>query len=187
MFVDLDLARQLLGEENQISAYEIKLKPDASLENAKKELSALLGNKFTVRTRFEQKAETYQVMLIERWVTTAILGFIILIIAFNIIGYLSMLVLEKAKDISILKAMGAEAKLVRQIYLLNGLLSSLIGAFTGLALGYLILILQVKFHFLKLGGGEDSSFVINYYPVKLKLPLRLLSRSAMHKKSDVNS
>lgn len=168
VFVSLDFARELLGEENHISAYEIKLKAGANIEEAKKQLAASLGKDFTIRTRYEQKAETYQVMLIERWVTTAILGFIILIISFNIIGSLSMLVLEKSKDISILKAMGCNAQQIKQIYLLNGMLSSMIGAFTGLALGYLIVILQMKFHFLKLSGGGDSSFVINYYPVKLK-------------------
>ena len=167
VFVNLDFARELLGEENRVSAYEIKLKPDADMKSSKKALAQLAGKDFEVRTRYEQKAETYRVMLIERWVTTAILGFIILIISFNIIGSLSMLVLEKTKDISILKAMGGDAQLVKRVYLLNGMLSSMIGALTGLALGYLIVLLQMKFHFLKL-GGSDSSFVINYYPVKLK-------------------
>jgi len=168
VFVNLNFARELLGEENKISAYEIKLKEGTDIKDAKKQLAELVGKNFEVRTRYEQKAETYRVMLIERWVTTAILGFIILIISFNIIGSLSMLVLEKTKDISILKAMGSDARLIKRIYLLNGMLSSMIGALTGLALGYLIIFLQMKFHFLKLSGGDDSSFVINYYPVKLK-------------------
>lgn len=169
VFVDLEFARELLGEENTISAYEIKLKEGVDMELAKKQLAAIAGKEFVVHTRYEQKADTYQVMLIERWVTTAILGFIILIISFNIIGSLSMLVLEKAKDISILKAMGCDARQIKKIYLLNGMLSSMIGALTGLALGYLVVVLQMKFHFLKLSGGGESSFVINYYPVKLKL------------------
>jgi len=168
VFVNLNFARELLGEESKISAYEIKLKEGIDLKHAKKQLAELIGSNFEVRTRYEQKAETYRVMLIERWVTTAILGFIILIISFNIIGSLSMLVLEKTKDISILKAMGGDAQMVKRIYLLNGMLSSMIGALSGLALGYLIIFLQMKFHFLKLSGGDDSSFVINYYPVKLK-------------------
>jgi lipoprotein-releasing system permease protein len=167
VFVSLDMARELLDEENRVSAYEIKLSEGADLEQVRDELKVLAGKDFNIRTRYEQKAETYRVMLIERWVTTAILGFIILIISFNIIGSLSMLVLEKGKDISILKALGGSATLVRRIYLLNGMLSSMIGALTGLALGYLFIILQMKFHFLKLGGAE-SSFVINYYPVILK-------------------
>ena len=106
-------------------------------------------------------------MLVERWVTTAILAFIILIISFNIIGSLSMLVLEKTKDISILKTMGANASLIRRIYLWNGILASLIGAGIGLLLGYAICLLQLQFHFLKLTNG-DSSFIIDYYPVELR-------------------
>lgn len=167
VFVSLDFAKQLLGGDNRISAWEIKLKDNTQLEHTKKEIATLLGSQFAVKTRYEQKAETYRVMLIERWVTTAILSFIILIISFNIIGSLSMLVLEKSKDISILKAMGADASLIQKIYLLNGILGSLIGAATGLLLGYVVCLAQMKFHFLKLGGA-DSSFVIDYYPVKLK-------------------
>lgn len=168
VFVSLPFAKQLLGDENGISAYEIRLKSGADLEEAKTEIAALCGKDYTVRTRYEQKAEMYRVMLIERWVTTAILAFIILVISFNIIGSLTMLVMEKSRDISILKAMGAGAPLIRKVYLLNGLLASLFGAGIGLLLGYALCLLQMKFHFLKLGGGPDSSFVINYYPVKLK-------------------
>lgn len=168
VFVDLDFAKELLGEDNRISAYEIKLKEGTDIEKARKQVSDIAGKEFAIRTRYEQKAEMYRVMKIERWVTTAILAFIILIISFNIIGSLSMLVLDKAKDISILKAMGADDKLVLRVYLLNGILASTIGAGVGLVLGYGLCLAQIKFHFLKLSGGNDSSFVIDYYPVVLK-------------------
>src|ERR1043165_944276 len=115
VFVSLDFARELLGEENHVSAYELKLNPGVDIDDAKKQLAQALGKDFTIRTRYEQRAETYQVMLIERWVTTAILGFIILIISFNIIRSLSMLVLEKTRDISILKAMGGDSRLIQRI------------------------------------------------------------------------
>lgn len=168
VFVDLDFAKELLGDDKRISAYEIKLKEGADIEALRTQVTAQAGDEFTVRTRYEQKAEMYRVMKIERWVTTAILAFIILIISFNIIGSLSMLVLDKAKDISILKAMGADEKLVVRIYLFNGILASAIGAGVGLLLGYAICLAQINFHFLKLSGGNDSSFVIDYYPVVLK-------------------
>lgn len=168
VFVDLDFAKELLGDDKRISAYEIKLKNGADIEALRKQVATQAGKEFTVRTRYEQKAEMYRVMKIERWVTTAILAFIILIISFNIIGSLSMLVLDKAKDISILKAMGADEKLVVKVYLLNGILASAIGAGVGLLLGYAICLAQINFHFLKLSGGNDSSFVIDYYPVVLK-------------------
>ncbi len=174
VLVSLPFAQQLLDAPQKLSAYEIQLKPGSNLENVKKKIGEQLGSAFEVRTRYEQKAETYRVMLIERWVTTAILAFIILIISFNIIGSLSMLVLEKNKDISILKAMGADKSLITEIYLANGMLGSMIGAGIGLLLGYAVCIAQMKFHFLKLGGA-DSSFVIDYYPVKLKWPDPLIT------------
>ena len=169
VFVSLAFAKQLLGDENRIGAYEIKLKTGTDVNSLKKDVEKIMGSNFKVVTRYQQKAETYQVMLIERWVTTAILAFIILIISFNIIGSLSMLVLEKSKDISIMKAMGADNRLVLRVYLLNGILASAIGAGIGLLLGYTLCLLQMKFHFFKLSGGGESSFIIDYYPVKLKL------------------
>jgi lipoprotein-releasing system permease protein len=168
VFVSLDFARELLGLENRVSGYEISLKKGAGAEKAKAQIQNLLGSNFRVKSRYEQKAETYRVMIIERWVTTAILSFIILIISFNIIGSLSMLVIEKSRDISILKAMGADGSLIRRIYLANGMLASLIGAGTGMLLGYVVCFLQLKYHFLKLSNGSDSSFVIDYYPVELR-------------------
>ena len=168
VFVTLDLARQLLGLDNRVSGYEIKLKDGADAEKARVQIAQIMGKDFKLKNRYEQKADTYKIMKIERWVTTAILGFIILIISFNIIGSLTMLVLEKAKDISILKAMGGSPTLIQRIYLLNGMLASTIGAGVGLLLGYAVCLLQIKFHFLKLTNGGDSSFVIDYYPVVLK-------------------
>jgi len=168
VFVSLDFARELLGLDNRVSGYEIKLAKNTNMEKMRQQIADLTGKDFKVKTRYEQKAETYRVMLIERWVTTAILAFIILIISFNIIGSLSMLVLEKSNDISILKAMGSTKNLIQRIYLLNGMLASLIGAGVGLLSGYILCLLQLKYHFLKLSSGADSSFIIDYYPVQLK-------------------
>jgi lipoprotein-releasing system permease protein len=168
VFVSLDFARQLLGLDNRVSGYEIKLKDGADIDKARTQIAQIVGKDFKIKNRYEQKAETYRIMKIERWVTTAILAFIILIISFNIIGSLTMLVLEKSKDISIIKAMGGNATLIKRIYLLNGMLASTLGAGVGLLLGYAVCLLQIKFHFLKLSNGGDSSFVIDYYPVALK-------------------
>lgn len=167
VFVSLPLARELTGSESELSAYELKLRDATAIADVKSNLQQKLGTAYKVTGRYEQKAEMYRVMLIERWVTTAILSFIILIISFNIIGSLSMLVLEKGKDISILKAMGADNQLISRVYLLNGLLTSVLGGLAGLGAGYLLCFLQVKFHFLKLGGSQ-STFVIDYYPVAFK-------------------
>lgn len=169
VFISLKQARELLGDETALSAYEIKLKPGVSLDKMKEAVSALAGNEFLIKSRYEQRAETYRVMLIERWVTTAILSFIILIISFNIIGSLSMLVIEKTKDIAVLRSLGCDSNMVQRIYLLHGLLTSFIGAVSGLFLGYVFCLLQLRFHFLKLGSPGESSFVIDYYPVTLKV------------------
>lgn len=167
VFVSLPFAQQLMGDDTVISAWEVKLKAGTTPEQVKETVQQMCGNNFTVRTRYEQKAEMYRVMQIERWVTTALLGFIIFIISFNIIGSLSMLVIEKSRDISILKAMGADNALIQKIYLLNGILSSCIGGGLGLLAGYALCIAQIQFRFLKLSGGGDTSFVISHYPVEL--------------------
>lgn len=167
VLASLNFARALTDNENELSAYEIKVDDPANIERIKKQLQTALGNEFKVIGRYEQKAEMYRVMLIERWVTTAILAFIILIISFNIVGSLTMLVIEKSKDISIIKALGGNGSLVQKVYLLNGLFAALIGAGAGMLVGYIICFLQTKFHFIGLGGGSGSTFVIDYYPVEL--------------------
>jgi ABC-type transport system, involved in lipoprotein release, permease component len=164
----LNFARALTGNENQLSAYEIKVDDPENIEKIKSILQAKLGNGFKVLARYEQKAEMYRVMLIERWVTTAILAFIILIISFNIIGSLTMLVIEKSRDISILQALGANKNMIQKIYLYNGLFTALIGTGAGMLAGYTLCFLQMKSHFIKL-GSRGSTFVINHYPVELHL------------------
>jgi lipoprotein-releasing system permease protein len=168
VFVSLGFAQELLGSDNEVSAYEIKLKPNADLEGSKEEMQKLVGKDFIVKTRYEQRETIYRVMRLERWAVYAILAFIMLIISFNIIGSLSMLVIEKRSDISILMAMGADQSLIRRIFLLEGVLSAAIGAVVGIILATILCLLQIKYEFLKLSGGENS-FVIQGYPVKLKL------------------
>ena len=168
VFVSLEFASELLGSEHEVSAYEIKLKPNTDLVSAKEEIQKLVGSDFIVRTRYEQRETIYRVMRLERWAVYAILAFIMLIISFNIIGSLSMLVIEKQSDISILMAMGADQGMIQRIFLLEGVLSATIGAVIGIILATILCLLQIKYEFLKLSGG-DNSFVIQGYPVKLKL------------------
>jgi lipoprotein-releasing system permease protein len=168
VFVSLEFASELLGSENEVSAYEIKLKRKADLDAAKEEIQKLAGKDFVVKTRYEQRETIYRVMRLERWAVYAILAFIMLIISFNIIGSLSMLVIEKQSDISILMAMGADQGMIQRIFLLEGVLSAVIGAVIGIILATILCMLQIKYEFLKLSGG-DNSFVIQGYPIKLKL------------------
>ena len=168
VFVSLEFASELLGSEHEVSAYEIKLKPNADMVAAKEEIQKLIGKDFIVKTRYEQRETIYRVMRLERWAVYAILAFIMLIISFNIIGSLSMLVIEKQSDISILMAMGADQGMIQRIFLLEGVLSAMIGAVIGIIMATILCLLQIKYEFLKLSGG-DNSFVIQGYPVKLKL------------------
>jgi len=167
VFVSLAFASELLGTAREVSAYEIKLKPGADLDAAKEEMQKLVGSAYLVKTRYEQRETIYRVMRLERWAVYAILAFIMLIISFNIIGSLSMLVIEKQSDISILMAMGADQGMIRQIFLLEGVLSAMIGAVIGIILATALCLLQIKYEFLKLSGGENS-FVVQGYPVLLK-------------------
>ena len=167
VFVSLPFATELLDAEGQVSAYEIKLKPDIDAERAKADIQKIAGKDMSVKTRYEQKETIYRVMRMERWAVYAILAFIMLIISFNIIGSLSMLVIEKRQDISILMAMGADRDLIQRIYILEGVLSACIGAAVGIALATFLCVAQIKYQFLKLAGG-DNSFVVQGYPVKIK-------------------
>ncbi|MFN8308704.1 MAG: FtsX-like permease family protein [Chitinophagales bacterium] len=167
VFTSLQFAQEISGNEGSVSSYAVKLPPDNDRDAAKVKLQQMLGNDFVVRTRYEQKQSVYRVMKMERWAVFAILSFILLIISFNIIGSLSMLVMEKKQDIFILKALGASPAMVRAVFLLEGLLSGWIGAGVGVLLGAAFCLLQQKTGFLKLTGGENS-FVVQAYPVVMK-------------------
>jgi lipoprotein-releasing system permease protein len=159
--------QKLMGEEQQLSALELKLKKDIDPKAAKKLVQAALGNEYQVKTKYEQKETLYRIMQIERWAVYAILSFIMLIVSFNIIGSLLMIVLEKRKDISILKTMGATEKDIQFIFVMEGILSALIGAGIGILIAIAICLLQMKYGFVKL-GTSGSTFVVDAYPVILK-------------------
>jgi lipoprotein-releasing system permease protein len=159
--------QKLMGEEQQLSAFELKLKKDIDPKAAKKLVQSALGNEYQVKTKYEQKETLYRIMQIERWAVYAILSFIMLIVSFNIIGSLLMIVLEKRKDISILKTMGATEKDIQFIFVTEGILSALIGAGIGIILAIAICLLQMKYGFVKL-GTSGSTFVVDAYPVVLK-------------------
>lgn len=167
VFTDLRFAQSLIGAENSISAIELKLIPDADINAIKNKLQAALGENYTIKTKYEQKQTLYRIMKMERWAVFAILSLIMCVIAFNIVGSLSMLILEKQKDIRILKAMGADSSMIQRIFLAEGSLMAIGGALIGMFLATVLCLLQMKYHFVKLSNG-GGSFVIDYYPVALK-------------------
>ncbi len=165
---NIDFVKQQAGmTENQYSSLEIKLKKGQDLEDHKETLQELLGNHYTIQTRYEQNASLYNTMKLEKWAIYGVLTLILIIAAFNMVSALTMLVLEKKQDIAILQSMGSSRQQVQKIFLTEGLLLGIIGAAIGIGIAVIICLLQQQFKFIKLSGG---SFLIDYFPVQLLMP-----------------
>ena len=160
----LNLVQDLFNEPGKISSIEIKLTAQADAEAVKNNLQQFIGPAFKVETRYEQNKTLYLVMRSEKWAVYAILLFILLIASFNMVGALSLLVLEKRKDIAILKIMGAEPAAIHRIFITEGLIWSLSGGLAGMLLGFMVCWGQQHFHWIKLEG----SFIIDAYPVHMQ-------------------
>ena len=172
--VPIELARTLLRYDNEVSSLDIKLKNGASAQKVKKSLSQLIGDDYLIEDRFEQQKESYRMLQIEKWVTFFILSFILIIAAFNVVGPLSILIIEKKNDIKILKSMGAPNDTIARIFLFEGWLISFSGIVVGLLLGVVISFLQQRFGLLKL-GGTPGAYLVDAYPVIVKFTDVLLT------------
>lgn len=162
---NLGFVKQQMGfAADEYSAVEIKLKEKTDAKEEKKKLSALLGHNYKVLTRYEQNTTLYNTMKLEKWAIYAILTLILIIAAFNMVSALTMLVLEKKKDVSVLLSMGANKTNILKIFLTEGLLLGIIGTAAGILMAVCICLLQLKFKLIKLAGG---SFLLDYFPVKL--------------------
>lgn len=162
---NIDFMRRMLGlQPDQYSQIEIALTSEDKADAAAKTIRQLLGPHYVVATRYEQNKSLYSVMTLEKWAIYGILTLMLVVAAFTMIGGLTMLVLEKQKDIQVLKAMGANRGLIQKIFLSEGLLLAGLGAITGIVLAVIFCWAQVQFHLIPLEGG---TFLINYYPVKL--------------------
>ena len=166
--VPLDFAKELLEYEDEVTAVELGISADADVDKIQKETKRILGEKYTIKNRFEQQILLYKIMKSEKWAIFFILTFILIIATFNVIGSLTMLILDKKKDIAILHSMGAGKQLIKRIFLIEGILISVGGAITGLILGAFISWLQQQFGFISLGNGSGT-FVVDAYPVKIVL------------------
>lgn len=162
----LSEVRKLLEYDNNLSSVEIKLKKGSNTIKAMKALQSELGDSYKIMDHNLQHEYVYKVMMSEKWVIFMILIFVLIIASFNIIGSLTMLILDKKKDISILKSLGANNETVRKIFFFEGLFISLTGAISGLLFGIIICWMQIKFGFLKL--GSSGSFIIDNYPVAIQ-------------------
>ena len=167
MIVPLSFAGEALGYSHELSAVEMALKDNGDLTRIQEQVQTILGNHFIVKNRFEQQEMLYKIMRSEKWAIFMILGFILFIATFNVIGSLSMLILEKRKDIAILQSMGADERLVKRIFLLQGMMVSFGGALLGMFLGAVICLVQQHFGIVRI-NTEGGSFLIDAYPVVMQ-------------------
>lgn len=167
MLVDIDLTRRLLDYGNhEVSALLVKVAPHTSVKQAKKAIQSLLGERFAVLDRYEQQADFFRILRVEKLLTTLLLVFILLIASFNIIGSLSMLIIDKQTDIQTLSHLGANKKMIQRIFLFEGWLISALGAMVGLAIGLIVCLAQEHLGILKLGNGTE--YVVSAYPVAVQ-------------------
>lgn len=165
-FTNIGFAKYMLDYgNNEYSSIEIKLKPNAKPNAAKTQLQQYFGSNYKIETRYEQNASLFTIMQVEKWFIYAFLSFILIIASFNIVGALTMLVLEKQKDVAMLKAMGSTNFLIKKIFLTEGILLAFIGGAVGILIAITVCVLQQKFHLIKLQGG---TFVVDYYPVQMQ-------------------
>lgn len=173
MLVSLPLARRLFCYDyHTVSALRIAANDKSEIRNLKSQISKTLGANYRVLDRYEQQADFFRILRMEKWLTVLLMVFILLIASFNLVGSLSMLILDKREDIRILSHLGADEPTIRRIFLLEGWLISSLGAFCGLILGVLLCLGQQHFGWLKLGTGAE--YVISAYPVQVQAPDILL-------------
>lgn len=162
---NIGFVKQQMGfAADEYSSVEIKLKDKTNPREEKDKLAQLLGSNYKVQTKYEQNTSLYNTMRLEKWAIYGILTLILIIAAFNMISALTMLVLEKKKDISVLQSMGVNQPGILKIFLSEGLLLGSIGTMAGIVLATILCLLQMKFKLIKLQGG---SFLLDYFPVKL--------------------
>ena len=166
MIVPLSLARELFHYDKEVSAIELKLTEKADLSSVKKQIKSILGDEFIIRDRFEQQEASFKMMQIEKWMTFLILCFILAIALFNVVGSLSMLMIEKQDDVRTLRNMGASDSLIRRIFLFEGWMISGFGALIGIVIGLVLCLLQQSFGLIKL-GQTAGAFIIDAYPVRV--------------------
>ncbi|MCI6491681.1 MAG: FtsX-like permease family protein [Prevotella sp.] len=166
VITSIHFARMLFQCDGELSSLEIKLKPGCDVAAVKREMQALCGDKYRVMDRYEQQEETFNIMKIEKFMGYIFLTFILVVACFNIIGSLSMLIIDKKKDADTLRSLGARDSLIRQIFVFEGWLISVIGAILGVGLGLLLCLLQQQFGIVSL-GESSGSFVVDAYPVSV--------------------
>lgn len=160
----ISFTRELLDEPAKISYAELNLQDNANADQVQKQLQQQLGKNYLVKNRYQQNTSLYKLLNSEKWAIYLILTFVLIIAIFNIIGSLTMLVIDKRKDIAILTGLGADKKLIQRIFFYEGMLITIVGCLTGMLAGLVFALLQQKFGFITMGGTT----MIQAYPVTLK-------------------
>lgn len=166
ILTSIEFARNLFDMKGRISSLELRLQENSNLKEVKKEIQAIVGSRYKVLDRFEQQADTFKIMQIEKIIAYFFLTFILIVACFNIIGSLSMLMIDKKNDVVTLRNIGASDKQITKIFLFEGRMISVIGAIIGILFGLLLCWLQQTFGFVSL-GQRSGDFVVNAYPVSV--------------------
>jgi lipoprotein-releasing system permease protein len=168
LLTSLRFARRLFGYTEEVSSVELRLKPDASASRVKEAIRRTLGDGYRVEDRYEQQADTFRIMEVEKFISYLFLTFILVIACCNVIGSLSMLIIDKRDDVVTLRRLGADNRLIARIFQLEGSLISLCGAAFGLALGLVLCLVQQHYGIIALGTADTAgSFVVDAYPVSV--------------------
>lgn len=166
VIVPIEFARELLDIPREVSSIQLNYKKGTDLPAMQADIKSKLGSAFTVRTRNEQNTELYKTLNYERWFIFMILTFVLIIATFNIIGSLTMLVIDKRKDIAILTSLGANKKLIKGIFFFEGMMISVIGCIVGIIIGLIFCILQQRFGMVKM---DSKMSILDAYPIAIRI------------------
>lgn len=166
IITNIVFARNLFGQQGMLSALELRVKPDCDISDVKKKIKSIVGEQFYVKDRFEQQEDTFKIMKIEKFIAYIFLTFILIVACFNIIGSLSMLIVEKKNDITTLRNLGANDKQIARIFLFEGWMISAGGALVGIVVGLTLCWMQQTFGLIGL-GRSSGSFIVDAYPVSV--------------------
>lgn len=167
ILASLDFVRSLLQYDSEVSSIELKLKDGADIKTVKNKIKDLVGPDFNVLDQYEQQADTFRIMEVEKLISYIFLSFILLVACFNVIGSLSMLILDKRDDVLTLRNLGANNKLISNIFLIEGCMIALLGAVSGIAVGLILCYIQQEFGIISLGTQGNGNFIIDAYPVSV--------------------
>ena len=168
ILTSLSFARDLFQYDTEVSSIELRIAAAADAKEVKKDIKRMLGNDFLVQDRYEQQADTYRIMKVEKLISYVFLSFILLIACFNVIGSLSMLIIDKRNDVATLRNLGADDQLVSRVFLFEGYMITFFGALIGVGLGLILCFIQQEFGIIPLGSGDSAgAFVVDAYPVSV--------------------